>query len=228
MKKSDAVSGDDGMDERAIEILDVAAQAFTERGYEATTIDYIGGVLGVTKGSIYYHYRSKADLYIAVAQRVMDLNFQAMRPIFDDASVAPLERLHRMAHVHALQVMTHLAYQRLAVQGLEAQLMERVNESQRTGLGELIQRRDQYQYLFESLMLLAIEQGQLPAQDTRIAVKTLFGALNWTTMWYRPRPNETEEHRERIAAQLARFVVAGLVRSYTYPTVETSVSDTAD
>lgn len=199
---------------RVTEILDAAANAFTQQSYDATTLDYIGDVIGVTKGSIYYHYRSKADLFVAVYRRAMEMNIETITPIAQQEGARAIDRLYRMAYAHSLQVMKHLSYQRLAVQGLEAQLMDRVTDEQRVQLKEVIGLRDHYEKLFVKVITQAIEAGDLPQQSPRLAVKPLFGAINGTTMWYQPRAGETAADRDRIAAQLAGFVVSGLMQTY--------------
>jgi AcrR family transcriptional regulator len=56
--------------ERAIRtrhaILMAAAKVFEDRGYEAATISEILASSGVTKGALYFHFRSKDDLAQAV------------------------------------------------------------------------------------------------------------------------------------------------------------------
>lgn len=200
--------------DRVADILDAAADAFTQQSYDNATLDQIGEVLGVSKGSIYYHYPSKADLFAAVYRRAMEMNIETITPIATQAGVPAIDRLYRMAYAHSLQVMKHLSYQRVAVQGFEANLLGRINEAQRARLAEVISLRDRYEELFVTTINEAIAAGQLPEQSARLAVKPLFGAINWTTMWYQPRPNETQVDRDRIAAQLATFVVSGLTQSY--------------
>ncbi|MCL1962213.1 MAG: TetR family transcriptional regulator [Desulfovibrionaceae bacterium] len=200
--------------DRVVEILDAAADAFTQQSYDATTLDYIGDVIGVTKGSIYYHYRSKADLFVAVYRRAMEMNIDTVTPIAGQTGVRAIDRLYRMVHAHALQVMKHLSYQRVAVQGLEAHLMGRVTEEQRTRLNEVIALRDRYEQLFLRALQQAIDAGELPQQSARMAVKPLFGAINHTTLWYQPRPGETAADRDRIANYLAAFVISGLQLTY--------------
>jgi AcrR family transcriptional regulator/alkylation response protein AidB-like acyl-CoA dehydrogenase len=200
--------------DRVVEILDAAADAFTQQSYDATTLDYIGDAIGVTKGSIYYHYRSKADLFAAVYQRAMEMNIDTVTPISNQPGVRAIDRLYRMVYAHALQVMRHLSYQRVAVQGLEAHLLGRVSEEQRTRLNEVIALRDTYEQLFLRAIEEAIDAGELPQQSARMAVKPLFGAINHTTMWYQPRPGETATDRDRIAGYLATFVISGFQRSY--------------
>lgn len=199
---------------RNAEILDAAADAFTQQTYDATTLDQIGDALGVTKGSIYHHYRSKAHLFTAVYQRALEMNIATVEPIAGQPGVRAVDRLYRMAYAHAMQVMKHLSYQRVAVQGLESHLMGRVNEEQRARLDEVISLRDHYEELFVNVLAQAIEAGELPRQNPRLAAKPLFGAINWTTMWYQPRPGETAADRDRLAAHLATFVLSGLTQAY--------------
>jgi TetR/AcrR family transcriptional regulator len=50
-------------------ILDEALTSFGTRGYEATSLDALAGVLGVTKQAILYHFASKEQLLEAVIDR---------------------------------------------------------------------------------------------------------------------------------------------------------------
>jgi AcrR family transcriptional regulator len=50
------------------EILDVAAEMFSERGYEATSLREIAERLGITKAALYYHFRSKEDIMRALVE----------------------------------------------------------------------------------------------------------------------------------------------------------------
>ncbi|MBB1595847.1 hypothetical protein A9973_17385 [Achromobacter sp. UMC46] len=206
--------------DRVAEILDAAADAFTQQTYDTTTLDQIGEALGVTKGSIYHHYRSKAHLFTAVYQRALEMNIATVEPIAIQPGVRAIDRLYRMAYAHAMQVMKHLSYQRVAVQGLESHLMGRINEEQRARLDEVISLRDHYEELFVNVLAQAVEAGELPRQNARLAAKPLFGAINWTTMWYQPRPGETAADRERLAAHLATFVLSGLTLAYQPPAGE--------
>jgi len=214
MSRNASARGGGESPDRMVEILDAAADAFTQQSYDATTLDYIGDVIGVTKGSIYYHYRSKADLFVAVYRRAMEMNIDTVTPISEQPGVRAIDRLYQMVYAHALQVMKHLSYQRVAVQGLEAHLMGRVTEEQRTRLNEVIALRDRYEQLFLRALQEAIDGGELPQQSARMAVKPLFGAINHTTMWYQPRADETAADRDRIASYLATFVISGFQRTY--------------
>src|SRR5215471_21045791 len=49
-------------------ILEVAVDLFIERGYAGTSVRDISERLGMTKGSLYYHFASKDDLLAALVE----------------------------------------------------------------------------------------------------------------------------------------------------------------
>ena len=68
------------VDNSRADILGAAARCFMERGYTATSIDDVARSLGATKGRIYHHFPSKADLFAEVFRAGMDMNFAAIEP----------------------------------------------------------------------------------------------------------------------------------------------------
>lgn len=54
---------------RRKELLDAALELFYEQGYDATSINDIIKKVGVTKGSFYYHFKSKEEVLDAIALR---------------------------------------------------------------------------------------------------------------------------------------------------------------
>jgi AcrR family transcriptional regulator len=51
-------------------LCDAALELFVKKGYRATTIDEIARRVRLTKGAVYYHFRSKADLLDTIVERV--------------------------------------------------------------------------------------------------------------------------------------------------------------
>ena len=63
-------------------ILDVSQRLFLEKGYENTTIqDIVDELGGLTKGSVYHHFKSKEEIMDAVGDRMFFSNnpFEAVR-----------------------------------------------------------------------------------------------------------------------------------------------------
>lgn len=56
-------------EETVQKILNVSLKLFQTKGYEATTIQDIVDALGMSKGAIYHHFRSKADIMDLLSER---------------------------------------------------------------------------------------------------------------------------------------------------------------
>lgn len=78
-------------------ILDVSTRLFFEKGYERTSLqDIIDGLGGLTKGAIYYHFRSKEEILIAVVEAMSKENNAVMKEIRDDPSLNGKEKIEKM------------------------------------------------------------------------------------------------------------------------------------
>ncbi|MBX3285157.1 MAG: TetR/AcrR family transcriptional regulator [Actinobacteria bacterium] len=60
------------------DVLDAAAEVFATRGYDGASISGIAAAAGVTKGAIYGHYPSKAELFIAVIREFGEREFRVL------------------------------------------------------------------------------------------------------------------------------------------------------
>src|SRR3954470_11265903 len=47
-------------------LLAAAAETFAERGFEAATMEQIADRVGLSKGALYYRYKTKEDLFLAL------------------------------------------------------------------------------------------------------------------------------------------------------------------
>ena len=56
-------------DERKNEILDAAARLFMEKGFDRTSANDILAAVGIAKGTLYYHFKSKEDIMDALIER---------------------------------------------------------------------------------------------------------------------------------------------------------------
>ena len=65
------------------ELLAAAQQRFFEAGYHATTLDDIADAAGYTKGAVYSTFGSKAGLFLALFDDIVDQRLAATRAIID-------------------------------------------------------------------------------------------------------------------------------------------------
>ena len=191
------------------EILEAAALCFMERGYQATSIDDVARRLGATKGRVYHHYPSKADLFADIFRAGMDMNFAAIAPCLEGSS-DPLGRLRAMAAVHTRQMIRTRAYQRVVWEGVEMHLRGATTPQQREAFTRLQQHRDDYEKLFRDAIAAGRDAGQLSFDSLGVASQLLFISLNSPIFWYSPRAGETEADTERTANQIVAYALRGL------------------
>ncbi|MGY3716855.1 TetR/AcrR family transcriptional regulator [Sutcliffiella cohnii] len=65
------------------QIIEAAKRSFAQHGYEGTTLAQIAKEVGIQKPSIYNHFKSKNDLYLYVADTVMDALLMRMKDTFE-------------------------------------------------------------------------------------------------------------------------------------------------
>ena len=79
-------------DQRREAIVAAAARLFWERGFSATSIADIAGEAEVPQGNMFYYFRTKADLAMAVADVFVE-ETQSLIAEAEAASVDPRERI---------------------------------------------------------------------------------------------------------------------------------------
>ena len=79
--------------ERRNEILDVAERLFCTQGYDNTSTNDILAEIGIARGTLYYHFKSKEDILDAMIDRILDEIIRKASHIALDESVPFLERL---------------------------------------------------------------------------------------------------------------------------------------
>lgn len=71
MKEGGAVGNSKEAEERKKEILDVAEELFTAKGYESTSTTDILERVGIARGTLYYHFKSKEEILDALIDRII-------------------------------------------------------------------------------------------------------------------------------------------------------------
>lgn len=196
-------------DSSRAEILRAAATCFNERGYGATSIDDVARSLGATKGMIYHHYPSKADLFADVFRVGMDMNDAAIAACRSLPGPA-MERWKAMAFVHTMQMITTKPFQRVVWEGVSMYLRGATTPEQRTVFEELVDYRRNYGAIFRETIARARDEGDFSFENIGLTEQVMFLTLNSPLFWYSPRPGETERDVETIARQVVRFAYRGL------------------
>lgn len=89
-------------------IVDASVKLFIEKGYEQTTIQDILDVLGLSKGGLYHHFRSKEEILEAVKQkRAQHAGEMLHRIIQNTEAENARERLKKILYQLGTSTETH-------------------------------------------------------------------------------------------------------------------------
>jgi AcrR family transcriptional regulator len=97
---------------RREEILDAAQKVFFEKGLHSATMDEISEVAELSKATVYLHFVSKEDLYLAVTMRGLKLLYGTFRELISDGSTV-VRTLNNMRIAFVDFFNTHRNYIRM-------------------------------------------------------------------------------------------------------------------
>ncbi|MFZ5644435.1 MAG: TetR/AcrR family transcriptional regulator [Bacillota bacterium] len=72
-----------------LEIIKAAKICLQKKGIAATTLKDVAKLAGVAQGTVYYHFKTKEDLMLAVIQLTIDGHLKTMDRIWDNAEDLP-------------------------------------------------------------------------------------------------------------------------------------------
>jgi AcrR family transcriptional regulator len=158
-------------------ILAAAASRFRRQGFERTSVREIAQAMGMTSGSLFYHFATKEELLVTIMEEGVRDIMQSVRDGLAGETRLP-ERLLSMVRSHLkallgprLDAMTVLLYE---WRSLSPDAQTRV-----------MALRNAYEDLWMAPISEAAALG-LVDTDAVLVRQTVLGALNWTAQWYRP------------------------------------------
>lgn len=191
------------------EILRSAAELFVDLGYTATSIDAIAEKMGATKGRVYHHFNSKAEIFFEVQRMAMSRLTSLVEPIARSGGSVD-DRLRRMAVAHLSLLLADLPIQKVAVQGLDRTLFLSSGYRYVATLREINKARDDYEQIFAEVIDEGTRAGVFEDLPPRLLTKPFLGALNWVTVWYRPRKLQDAESIRVLSDALVDFAMRGI------------------
>lgn len=137
-------------EERKSEILDAAGELFAQKGFDGTSTNDILEKVGIARGTLYYHFKSKEEIMDALIERINTRILGAAREIAADKSISVNERIVRV--IMALNVsdgggkelikqmhkpqnaLMHQKTQKATLQGVTPILTEIIGDGIRQGI----------------------------------------------------------------------------------------------
>lgn len=179
-------------------IKSIAIELFFRKGYFATSISDIAKGSGIQKASIYYHYKSKEELLFSILKSTME---DLTRYLKDNLSgIEDIEAKMRAA-VHG-----HVRFR------LERQKENFIANSELRGLSRdhyriIVERRDDYEEIFQDLIRQGKEQEVFGDVDIKILSYAILTLCTAGAFWFNPGGRLTVDE---IADIYENFIVDGL------------------
>lgn len=135
---------------RKNEILDVADELFGKKGFDGTSTNDILEKVGIARGTLYHHFKSKEDIMDALMERYSDRLLGAAQAVAADKTIPLVDRIIRvvtsmnlsggsseeiMEHIHRPQnALMHQKIQKIIINGLTPILTEIICEGIEQGV----------------------------------------------------------------------------------------------
>lgn len=156
-----------------------AAAMIRERGILGASVEDLVDAVGVSKGTLYYHIRTKEGLLYWIHESVTEEGYQRWLKVIDETQGQPASTvLHRMIEEHCIIIRDY----RDCVAVINEEMKYLSGDMQRN----IRARRTSYQALLESVLERGAADGEFVITNTRQTASIMIGMLNSMYRWYSP------------------------------------------
>lgn len=160
-------------------IFETSMKLFAEKGYDATSIEDITETVGVAKGTLYYHFTSKEEIFDFLVEEGIKLLQNSV-----DIKIAKYSNyLDKIKAIILIQIKIVNKYENL-INIILTQLWGKEKRNQKCQ--KLI-----YDYIdkIEDIVKIGISKGQIKGDDAKIIATEIYGLI-CSTLVYKMRERE--------------------------------------
>ncbi|MGA7295238.1 MAG: TetR/AcrR family transcriptional regulator [Terriglobales bacterium] len=185
-------------DRRLGQILDHATEVFCVKGYEGASMRDLSRATGMSLAGLYHYFQSKERLLYLIQKHTFTTIVDKLKARIEDVS-DPEQRIR-------IFIINHLEYFVSNQPGLK--VLSHEDEALKNGFSAEIAaiKREYYRICLGLMEDLRRERGL--DFNTRTAVMSLFGMINWIYTWYNPR---VDGNAEALAGRMGDIVLNGIV-----------------
>jgi len=184
-------------DRTLAKVLAHATDVFYEKGYEGASIRDLSRASGMSLAGLYYYFDTKERLLYLIQKHTFSTIVERLRQRLEGVS-DPEQRIRLVVHNHldyflsnpkAMKVLSH------------------EDDVLKNGFGVEIAaiKREYYR-----ICVRVLEEYKRAANldfNSRIALLSLFGMMNWIHTWHNSR---TDAHAKELASQMADIFLCGV------------------
>ena len=176
-------------------ILDQATRLFVARGYTSISMREIAEACGVTKAALYYHFKDKENLILAILESYLD-EIEALIRTSREVAGSTREKISYMVRSILIQDPQKRALIRLA-----SQEMSNLSPQTRAHFGQIYYEKFIGQ--IEALLTEGMQAGELRSMDVKATTWFLLGMMY--PFFYPGRDREMGQPEEIIPSLLKVF-----------------------
>jgi TetR/AcrR family fatty acid metabolism transcriptional regulator len=182
-------------------ILEAAVQVFAQKGYHETRVDDIVAQSKTSKGSIYFYFPSKQDIFLGLIDTFSGLLENRLS-----------EAIQKEAHgIEQMDTALHACLKLFS----QYRTMAKIALVQAVGLGAVFEERrreinQRFARIIQTRLDQAVSDGSIPPIQTELAARIWVGALNEIVIhWIYTGEPDLESAIPEIKAFLLRSIGAG-------------------
>jgi AcrR family transcriptional regulator len=179
-------------------LLEVAIQAFAERGFHGTTTRDIAGAAGMSSAALYVHHSSKEDLLYLIARQGHEKTLRLVREAIASSEV-PTLALRQAVHDFVLDHARNPTSARIVNYELAALDKEH--------LEEIVGMRRTIENAFQKLVERGVAEGDFVTPDPQLASVALLSLGIDIGRWYHEGRRWTPEQMADFYADMALRIV---------------------
>lgn len=179
-------------------IFETSMKLFAQKGYEATSIEEITATVGVAKGTLYYHFASKEEIFNFLVEEGMKLLKNSIQIKTSKLS----NSLDKIRAIILIQIKVIKKYENLITIVL-SQIWgnEERNKTCKKYVFEYIKT-------IEEIIRDGIKKGEIINRDSEVLASEIF-ALTCTSLIYKIKTNQ-EIDIKKMYAELEDTVINGI------------------
>lgn len=198
-KRTSVAPAQTRFDRRLNEILDHATEVFCDKGYEGASMRDLSRATGMSLAGLYHYFQSKERLLYLIQKHAFTTIVERLKARLEGVA-DPDARIRIFIH-------NHLDYFVSNQSGLKVLAHE--DEALKNGFSSDIVgiKREYYRICLGLMEDLKCERDL--DFNSRTAVMSLFGMINWIYTWYNPR---VDGGAEELARQMSDIFLSGVRR----------------
>jgi AcrR family transcriptional regulator len=188
-------------DRRLSKILDHATAVFYEKGYEGASMRDLSRVTGLSLAGLYYYFESKEELLYLIQKHYFTVVVDRLQKRLEGISDAE-------ARVRSF-ILNHFEYF-LAENYKATKVLSKEDDVLAGNLATEVTTLKRRYYRCCADLVEAFKQQKGLEFNTRVAVLSLFGMMNWIYTWYKP---QVDPEAGALSRQVGDLFLAGIKSS---------------